>query len=277
MTDQFSNSNGYGFSAKPKLVKDKARFRNMTEFNDDSGKYQNMMFDRRVVRGNTHSAYVVPSVTDTARDNPAVKPNKRRVVPMRVQSKQSMDEQDTYSGSQITYSPRGGPKRKHVEVFTDDMIDKLTDLPPYHDIETQTEFIIEKPVPDLSMPVYHGIPKETQIYPDENLFDFDYEAEPLLQVLSTRILENSRTEVLEEEELRAMKLRQDYLYEKKGKEAKAVSELENEEREMTKKNERRKNLASDVKSQKIKTHKQIVSRVFSLEYLKKIPRDTYSV
>ena len=30
-------------------------------------------------------------------------------------------------------------------VFTDDMIDELTDLPPYHDIETQTEFIIEKP------------------------------------------------------------------------------------------------------------------------------------
>lgn len=46
------------------------------------------MFDRRVVRGNTHSAYVVPSVTDTARDNPVAKPIKRRVVPIRVQSKQ---------------------------------------------------------------------------------------------------------------------------------------------------------------------------------------------
>lgn len=46
------------------------------------------MFDRRVVRGNTHSAYVVPSVTETARDNPAVKPLKRRIVPVRVQSKQ---------------------------------------------------------------------------------------------------------------------------------------------------------------------------------------------
>ena len=54
----------------------------------DANGYQNIMFDRRVVRGNTHSAYVVPSVTDTARDNPAVKPLKRRVVPIRVQSKQ---------------------------------------------------------------------------------------------------------------------------------------------------------------------------------------------
>lgn len=46
---------------------------------------------------------------------------------------------------------------------------------------------------------------------------------------------------------------------------------------MTKRNERRKNAARDVKNQKIKTHRQICSRVFSLEYLKKIPRDTYSI
>jgi hypothetical protein len=47
------------------------------------------MFDRRVVRGNTHSAYVVPSVGDGVRDRPAVQqPIKRRVVPIRVQGKQ---------------------------------------------------------------------------------------------------------------------------------------------------------------------------------------------
>lgn len=79
-----------------------------------------------------------------------------------------MEDQDTFSGSHNTYSPRAGRKRKNVEVFTDDMIDRLTDLPPYHDIETQTEFIIEKEIPDLSLPQYYGVPKETQIYPDEN-------------------------------------------------------------------------------------------------------------
>lgn len=46
------------------------------------------MFDRRVVRGNTHSAYVVPNATDTFQGEPAAKPIKRRVVPIRVASKQ---------------------------------------------------------------------------------------------------------------------------------------------------------------------------------------------
>jgi hypothetical protein len=188
-----------------------------------------------------------------------------------------VEDQDTYSGSQMTYSPRGGPKRKNVEVFTDDMIDKLTDLPPYHDIETQTEYIIQKPVPDLSMPTYHGIPKETQIYPDENLFDFDYEAEPLLQVLLTRVLENSRMEVLEEEELYAMKTRQDFLLEKKDRELTDVQKLEQEERDATGRNLRRKAAAREVKMTKIKTHEHIVSRVFSLEYLKFVQRDTFSI
>jgi hypothetical protein len=177
----------------------------------------------------------------------------------------------------MTYSPRGGPKRKNVEVFTDDMIDKLTDLPPYHDIETQTEYIIQKPVPDLSMPTYHGIPKETQIYPDENLFDFDYEAEPLLQVLLTRVLENSRMEVLEEEEVYSMKTRQEFLLEKKDRELTDVQKLEQEEREATARNLRRKASAREVKMTKIKTHEHIVSRVFSLEYLKFVQRDTFSI
>ena len=42
---------------------------------------------------------------------------------------------------------------------------------------------MEKKIPDLSMPVYTGMEKETQIYPDDpdgNLFDFDYESEPIV-------------------------------------------------------------------------------------------------
>ena len=157
------------------------------------------------------------------------------------------------------------------------MIDRLTDLPPYHDIETQTEFIIEKPIPDLSMPVYHGIPKETQIYPDENLFDFDYEAEPLLQVLLTRTQETSRMEVLEEEELRSMKDRQEYLLEKKQKGLEDVRRLEDNERIATKMNIQRKGLHKDMKEKKMTVHKQIVSRVFSQEYLKFVAQDSLTI
>lgn len=57
------------------------------------------------------------------------------------------------------------------------------------------------------MPRKAGIDKETQIW-DGDLFDFDYEVEPILQVLMSKTLEQSRMEVLEEEELRSMKEQQ---------------------------------------------------------------------
>ena len=45
--------------------------------------------------------------------------------------------------------------------------------------------------------------KETQIFDgDEDLFDFNTEVEPMLNVLCLKTLEQARMEVLEEEELR---------------------------------------------------------------------------
>jgi hypothetical protein len=47
--------------------------------------------------------------------------------------------------------------------------------------------------------------RETQVWDDGELFNFDYEVEPILQVVIGKTLEASRLEVLEEEELREMK------------------------------------------------------------------------
>ena len=54
-----------------------------------------------------------------------------------------------------------------------------------------------------------GVFRDTQIE-DNDLFDFDYEVEPLLQILCGKTLEASRTEVLQEEELRVMREKQKY-------------------------------------------------------------------
>ena len=51
--------------------------------------------------------------------------------------------------------------------------------------------------------------KSTQIHDgDPELFDFDKEVEPMLNVLCERTLEQARMEVLEEEELRIIKAQQ---------------------------------------------------------------------
>lgn len=71
----------------------------------------------------------------------------------------------------------------HEETQTDPNVEELTDKPPRHQKETQTEFVIEKVVPRLYMKVKTGTDVETQIWDDGELFNFEYEAEPILQVL----------------------------------------------------------------------------------------------
>ena len=59
----------------------------------------------------------------------------------------------------------------------------------------------------MFIPTEPGVEKETQIR-DGDLFDFDLEVEPILEVLIGKSLEQSRMEVLEEEEIKKLKIHQ---------------------------------------------------------------------
>jgi len=68
------------------------------------------------------------------------------------------------------------------------------------------------------------------------LFDFDYEAEPLLNVLCGRTLEISRMEVLQEEELRIMSNRQQELRLYEKEENKKIQKMYDEEDKLEQEN-----------------------------------------
>lgn len=80
----------------------------------------------------------------------------------------------------------------------------------------------------MKWPEERGEPKGTQIE-DGDLFHFDDEVEPILNVLTTKVLEQSRMEVLEEEEIKAMKLNQRTFEELRNRELMNVERLENME------------------------------------------------
>ena len=71
-----------------------------------------------------------------------------------------------------------------------------------------TEFYLDRPPVPLfqpKMPAKENC-KATQIFDqDDELFDFDAEVEPMLNVLCMKTLEQARMEVLEENELTIMK------------------------------------------------------------------------
>ena len=172
----------------------------------------------------------------------------------------------------------GAPKGCKIDgCSTEPQLMMETDLPAIFDATTQTDFKLEKEIPDLRMKEYFGISKETQIYPNEPPFDFDYEAEPLVQVLMTRILEESRTEVLEEEELRAMQIRQQQLHAHKQDVAQKLRDLEERERQAVLANQQKIQEAHTQRKQMVQTHQLMVARVFSKSFLRDIERDSFQI
>jgi DNA polymerase I-like protein with 3'-5' exonuclease and polymerase domains len=64
------------------------------------------------------------------------------------------------------------------------------------------------------------------------LFDFDLEVEPVLEVLVGKTVEQALTEVLEEEELEGLRVQQRRFQEVRASEQAALQRLEEEERRL---------------------------------------------
>jgi len=180
------------------------------------------MWDRRVVRGNTYAAIVTTS-REAAQQmrSSQPRPKKNNMKPLETAEMEAVQADVS--------TPRPVDGRKHVEIQTDENVELLTDKPPEYEKDTQTDFYIDRPVNRLFMPQKTGEDRETQIW-DGELFNFDYEVEPILQVLIGKTLETGRMEVLEEEELRVMKEEQKRYDELRYAEMAEAQRMEAEER-----------------------------------------------
>lgn len=95
-----------------------------------------------------------------------------------------------------------------MEIQTEKFVEVLTDKPPESEQGVATEFYLDRPPVPLFQPKMPSKSncKTTQIFDeDPELFDFDKEIEPMLNVLISKTLEQARMLALEEEELRVMK------------------------------------------------------------------------
>lgn len=228
-----------------------------------------------MVRGNTYSSYMVAQREMQAMES-AKKRNTRNVRRAQEENYHDVDgpNEYEYNEDEEREPPLGC---RNADVYTDENVETETDLPPCHDATTQTEFVIEKKLPDLSMPVYTGIHKETQIYASENLFDFDYEAEPVVQVLVTRCLEESRIEVVEEEELRVLKQRQEYLKNIECKEEQERRDLENRERQKDQENKDKNVKRRRRKEELIDSHQHMIARVYTKRFFGDVASSAFEI
>ena len=148
-------------------------------------------------------------------------------------------------------------------------IGEILPTPETFDMEVQTQDYIDLPQIPLFKPEKRGEDVGTQIQKGD-LFDFDEEVEPIINVLTFKTLEEARMEVLEEEEIKEMK-RQMHDFEKvRNRELEIVQKLEcqtiRKEEEKLRRNEERK-----LRSKMAKIYqKKLISCVFAKNYLKNI-------
>eukprot|EP00798_Chlamydomonas_sp_ICE-L_P019019 gene19019-25611_t len=208
----------YTHAAAPKAVSQRrAKYRE-----EDATFNSNIMFDRRVVRGNTYAARILPADTVNSDAKSTMGPPKTkrsgRVGPPR--------------------TPEAVDGRRHMDIQTDTYLEELTDVVPEADTQTQTDAFLDRPPTPLFIPQKTGVDAVTQIE-NGDLFDFDFEVEPILEVLVGKVLEQGLMEVLEEEELAAMRAHQEHFEQIRNAELVATQRMEAAEKRKSEEKERR--------------------------------------
>ena len=177
----------FSYSAQPHAAPvgmKKSRYReNNVEVSLDEGSQNlgNIMFDPRVVRGSTYAAKVI---TNTERIAEAKKTSRK------------INASKFKSAPGRAGTPPAVDGRVHMKMQTEDFLEEITDKPLEHDVETQTLQIIDRPPSPLFIRTKIGVDITTQIE-DGDLFDFDLEVEPILEVLVGKTIHLSMLELMQ--------------------------------------------------------------------------------
>lgn len=247
----------YTFASQPRAVPQRKKYRETVPQNPDGPiQYGNIMYDRRVVRGNTYAQHTLPA---TAQPDPIEiqrqQENRRRAI-ARKRAKDQLRPR----------SPDPVEGRKHIDVQTELYLEELSDRVEEADQECQTDAFLDRPPSPLFIPAKTGMDVATQIY-EGDLFDFDIEVKPILEVLVGKTVEQSLLEVMEEEELANLRQQQRAFEELRNAELVEQQRLEEQERRHREEKERRMKQQREILRKEKETAEKIAARAFAQSYL----------
>lgn len=261
MAQMVANNAGgsYTFASQPRAVQQRKKFKeslvNMTD-QEQLSKYGNIMYDRRVIRGNTYALNTLPA---TAQPDPIelqrLQEQRRRALARRRAKEQAR-----------RHTPEPIEGRKHIPVQTELYLEELADRVEEADVDVQTDAFLDRPPSPLFIPAKTGVDKATQIL-DGDLFDFDIEVRPILEVLVGKTIEQSLIEVMEEEELAELRKQQREFEELRNAEKVEQQRLEEQERRLREEKHRRMKQAADVLRMEKETAEKLAAKAFAKNYL----------
>lgn len=228
----------------------------------------NIMFDKRVVRGNTYAAQVLPPSAQAEAERRQIEAEQRA-------RRREFESQTRREDLDIPRTPSPVDGRRHIDVQTENYLEELSDRVPEVEEATQTEAFMDRPPSPLFIPTKTGLDKETQILPGD-LFDFDLEVEPILEVLVGKTLEQGLMEVLEEEELENIRKHQEEFEQVRNAELAEVQRLEEEvKRKEAEKKRRLGQERARVKAEK-ELREKVAARAFASNYLTNLQKNAFS-
>ncbi|KAL8573509.1 Radial spoke head protein 3 [Nucella lapillus] len=261
MLPQRPDATTYTFASEPRAVKSfkpRKKFREPIHQSSAEGlaSYGNIMYDRRIVRGNTYALQTLPAA---ALPDPIElqkqQENRRRALARRRAKDQFRPK-----------TPDAVEGRRHVYVQTELYLEELSDFVEETDMDTQTDAFLDRPPSPLFVPAKTGLDVETQIY-EGDLFDFDIEVKPILEVIVGKTIEQSLLEVMEEEELYNMRQQQRIFTELRNAELVEQQRLEEQDRRHKEEKERRMKQQKEVLVKGQETAEKIAARAYAHGYL----------
>lgn len=244
----------YSYSSQPHAAPvkggKKTKYREEDELNISGP--GNLMNDPRVIRGNTYAANIPP---EGPKQKGAASSSSRR----------EPGGRKKFVGKRVS-SPPPVDGRIHMDMQTDNFLEELTDRPIECEAETQTQAFSDRPASPLFIRAKTGNDMETQILSGD-LFDFDLEVEPLLEVLVGKTIHVAMLELMQEEELEAIRYQQEQFESIRNVELSEVQRLEAEARRRAQEKERR--VAQEKKrvAEKRDLEEKIAARSFTKQYL----------
>ena len=265
----------------PNIVMNKPRYRE-EEFRKKNT--YNFVTDPRLKRGRN---YGIVYVTSTAFDENDIAMKKLN---SGMTSNNFTNENNYSDGSTLTGANQAKQKKKQQKLNKEESLEamgvplpsglenegtmtteikEILPTPETFDMEVQTQDYIDLPQIPLFKPEKRGEDAGTQIEKGD-LFDFDVEVEPIINVLTFKTLEEARMEVLEEEEIKEIKRQMQDFEKVRNRELEIVQKLEcqtiRKEEEKLRRNEER-----AIRTQMAKIYqKKLISCVFAKNYLKNI-------
>uniref|UniRef100_A0A8V0XMF5 Radial spoke head 3 n=1 Tax=Gallus gallus TaxID=9031 RepID=A0A8V0XMF5_CHICK len=156
--------------------------------------------------------------------------------------------------------------REHVHVQTELYLEEISDRIIEVDVECQTDAFLDRPPTPFFVPAKTGRDVATQIEEGE-LFDFDIEVKPILEVLVGKTIEQALLEVMEEEELAKLLAHQRAYAELRNAELAEVQRLEEQDRRYREEKERCKQQQMEMLQKEKETMEKIAAQAFAKRYL----------